>query len=132
MAQDESGVQEDLAQVRRRFDEFRSTQPLRARLPETLWSAAAELAARYGVHPTARALRLDYTGLRKRVENRGQPKRKRAAAPLSFVELVGPVGGTITSCSVEVEAAQGSKLRLELKAVATTELVNLIRAFAAQ
>jgi hypothetical protein len=46
-----------------------------------------------------------------------------------FVELVGPVAGTSTSCSVEVESAQGSKLRLELKAVATSELVNLIRAF---
>jgi hypothetical protein len=31
-----------------------------------------------------------------------------------------------------VESAQGGKLRLELKAMATTELVNLIRAFVSQ
>ncbi len=49
-------------------------------LRETLWTAAAELAKRYGVNPTARALRLDYTGLRKRVENRDRPKPKKAAA----------------------------------------------------
>jgi hypothetical protein len=33
---------------------------------------------------------------------------------------------------VEVESAQGGKLRLELKAIATTELVDLIRAFVSQ
>jgi len=75
MAQDANGIEQDLEPLRRRFEEFRSTQPLRARLPEALWRAASELAARYGVHATARALRLDYTGLRKRVENRDQPQR---------------------------------------------------------
>jgi len=80
MAQDANGIEQDMEQLRRRFEEFRSRQPLRARLPEALWSAASELAARYGVHATARALRLDYTGLRKRVQNRDQPQRKRGAA----------------------------------------------------
>jgi hypothetical protein len=36
-----------------------------------------------------------------------------------------------TSCLVEVESRQGGKLRLELKAIATSELAELIRAFAA-
>jgi len=123
-------IQDDLEQLRRRFDEFRSTQPSRSRLPEPLWTAAAELATRYGVHATARALRLDYRGLKKRVENRGRPNQKRTAATQpTFVELVGPALGAVTDCSVEVESTQGSKLRLELKAIATTELVNLIRTF---
>lgn len=126
----EATASDDVQQLRRRFDEFRNTQQSRSRLPETLWTAAAELAKRYGVNPTARALRLDYTGLRKRVENRDRPKpRKRAAPPPTFVELLTPMSGAVTNCSVEVESVQGGKLRLELKAVATTELVNLIRAF---
>jgi hypothetical protein len=45
------------------------------------------------------------------------------------VELLTPLSAAVTNCSVEVESVQGGKLRLELKAVATTELVNLIRAF---
>jgi hypothetical protein len=130
MVQEASTAPDDVQQLRRGFDEFRSTQASRSRLPETLWAAAAELAKRYGVNPTARALRLDYTGLRKRVENWGQPKPKKGAVPQpAFLELLPPVSGAVTNCSVEVESVQGGKLRLELKAVATTELANLIRAF---
>ena len=133
MASDAVDLPGELEQLRRRFEEFRNTEPLRSRLPESLWAAAAELAKRHGVNATARALRLDYTGLRKRVENPDRPKRKRmvAAAP-TFLEFVAPGAKAVTNCTVEVESAQGSKLRLELKAVATTELAGLIRAFVNQ
>lgn len=123
-------VPEDLQQLRRRFEEFRNTRPGHARLPEALWAAAAELAKRYGVNPTARTLRLEYGGLRKRVENRGQAKRNHApSTPPSFMEFVAPGTKAVTSCTVEVESAHGGKLRLELEAVATSEVANLIRAF---
>jgi hypothetical protein len=36
-----------------------------------------------------------------------------------------------TSCLVEVESQRGAKLRLELKAMETSALAELIRAFAA-
>ena len=130
MAPETGGIPEDLEQLRRRFEEFRNTQPTRSRLPESLWTAAAELAKRHGVNPTARALRLDYAGLRRRVKNQDQPKQKRAAAMTpSFMEFVAPGAKAVTNCTVEVETAKGSKLRLELKAVPTTELANLIHAF---
>jgi hypothetical protein len=126
-----TGISEDLEQLRRRFEEFRQTRVGRSHLPETLWKAAAEMAKRHGVNPTARALGLEYTGLRKRVEQQDQPKakRRRPSAPPTFLEFVAPGAKPVTNCTVEVESAQGGKLRLELKAVATTELVNLIRAF---
>ena len=73
----ETALQSDLEQLRRRFEEFRKTQPVRSRLPEPLWIAAAKLAKRYGLYPTARALRLDYTALKRRVEERERPKAKR-------------------------------------------------------
>jgi hypothetical protein len=121
-------VPSELEQLRRRFEEFRNTRSGHARLPEALWAAAAELAKRYGVNPTARALRLEYGGLRKRVENRGQAKRKRApSTPPTFMEFVAPGAKAVSNCTVEVESAQGGKLRLEWKAVATTELASLIR-----
>lgn len=133
MKPEAADVQGELEQLRRRFEEFRNTRPGHARLPESLWAAAAELARRYGVNPTARALRLDYGGLRKRAENQGGPKRKRTAAtPPNFLEFVAPGAKAVTNCTVEVESAQGGKLRLELKAVATTELAGLIRAFVNQ
>jgi hypothetical protein len=52
------------------------------------------------------------------------------------VELLAQTAGATlhrgeTSCLVEVESPQGAKLRLELKAIQTSALAELIRAFAA-
>jgi hypothetical protein len=131
MTQEIMSLPEDLEQLRQQFAEFRTTQPARSRLPEPLWAAATELAARYGVHRIARELRLDYTGLKKRLEQRKRPKPKLAASvPPTFVEWVGPAAA-VTPCHVEVESAHG-KLRFALPMMATTELVSLLRAFLSQ
>jgi hypothetical protein len=64
------------------------------------------------------------------VENQAKPKVKsKKPEPPSFMEFIAPGANPVTNCTVEVESAQGGKLRLELKAIATTELVDLIRAF---
>jgi hypothetical protein len=49
----------------------------------------------------------------------------------AFVELLASGSSGTTSCLVEVESPRGGKLRLELKAIATSQLAELIRAFAA-
>lgn len=59
MTQEARGAPEELEQLRQRLNEFRSRHVLRSRLPESLWTAAAELAKREGMYQTARALRLD-------------------------------------------------------------------------
>jgi hypothetical protein len=136
MPQESSSSYDGLEQVRRRFDEFRSANRVRSRFPETLWIAAAELANRNGVNATARALGLAAPSLRKWVETSGGPRKAKSltakqggyAAP-AFVEFLAPAAGAVTNCNVEVESPHGGKLRLELKAVTTTELASLIRAF---
>ena len=60
-------IPEPIAQLQRQLDQFRSTQPGRTKLPESLWQAAVELARQHGVYPVAHPLRLDYTGLKKRL-----------------------------------------------------------------
>ena len=134
---------EDVEQLGRRFTEFRSAHPVRSRLPEELWAAAAKLARRDGIEATALALDVDRPSLQKwmdRFEPGGQPRprrqvRKRRAgrtvsAP-AFVELLAQTTGAAPSCLVEVESQRGAKLRLELKGIATSTLAELIRAFAA-
>ena len=87
MAQDLRDGQADLEQLRQQLTEFRSTQPVRSRLPEPLWAGATELATRYGVHRIARELHLDYTGLKKRVAQRERSKPKPATSVTpTFVE----------------------------------------------
>ena len=60
-------IPEPIAQLQRQLDQFRSTQPRRTKLPESLWQAAVELARQHGVYSVAHPLRLDYMGLKKRL-----------------------------------------------------------------
>ena len=149
MTQGSASYREDVEQLGRRFAEFRSTHPVRSRLPEELWAAAAKLARREGIEATALALGVDRPSLQKwtdRFEPGAQLRRRRPArqrqlgrrehtAP-AFVELLAQTTAATlhrdeTSCLVEVESQRGAKLRLELKAIQTSALAELIRAFAA-
>jgi hypothetical protein len=139
MASEATNYREDVEQLRRRFEEFRRAHAVRSRLPEELWAAAAELARRDGMDATAEALDVDKPSLRKwadRLQPQRQPRarrspRRRVARELpAFVELLASGSGAATSCLVEVESPRGGKLRVELKAIGTSELAELIRAFA--
>ena len=142
MASEAASYGEDVEQARRRFAEFRQAHAVRSRLPEELWATAAKLARRDGITATARVLGVDRPSLQKwtdRLEPRSSarsPKSPRrhsldgSAAP-AFVELLASGTGTASSCVVEVESASGGKLRLDLKTIATSQLAELIRAFAA-
>src|SRR6202795_4885801 len=79
---------EPIAQLQRQLDQFRSTQPRRTKLPESLWQGAVELARQHGVYSVAPPLRLDYMGLKKRLG--GASTRRRKATKAAFVELIGP------------------------------------------
>ena len=126
MAQESTAYREDVEQLQRRFAEWRGTHAVRARLPEELWAAAAELAQRDGMDATARALEVDKPSLRKWADRlrpqrqsrprRSPPKRRGNAVP-TFVELLASGSGATASCLMEVESPRGSKLRLELKAI---------------
>jgi len=148
MTHEAARYREDVEQLGRRFAEFRNTHPVRSRLPEELWAAAAKLARRDGIEATALALDVDRPSLQKwtdrfepgaQVQVRQARRQRKAgrtenAAPV-FVELLAETTGATfdraeTSCLVEVESRQGAKLRLELKAIQTSALAELIRAFA--
>ena len=52
-----------MEQARQQLERWRSTRAHRSPIPEPLWALAVQLARRYGIFATARALRLDYTRL---------------------------------------------------------------------
>ena len=56
-------IAEPIAQLQRELEEYRRMPLRRAKLPESIWEAAAELAREHGVYAVAQALRLDYMGL---------------------------------------------------------------------
>jgi hypothetical protein len=122
-----SRMPEPIAQLQRRFDEFRSSQPHRAKLPETLWESAVELARQHGLYSVAHPLRLDYVQLKKRLGGVSDV-RKKAAKP-TFVELVAAHPATMSECVVEFESSIGSKMRIQWKGSSTPDWASLLRAW---
>lgn len=130
---------DDVEELRKRFEEFRSQHQRRTRLPEELWRAAADIAERRGMNLVCRCLRLDANSLKKWMGKGVSPRpkyarRKRSAMTpaAAFVELLTPATHVAASCVIEVESQRGGKLRLELKGIATSEIAQLIHSFAAQ
>jgi len=120
-------IPEAIVQLQRQLDQFRSTQPQRTKLPESLWQAAVELARQYGIYPVAHPLRLDYMGLKKRLG--GVPIRRRKATKPAFVELIAPHATPLEECVIEFDAPSGSKMRIQWKASAPRDWVSLLRAW---
>ena len=50
-------IAEPIAQLQRELEEYRRMPPRRAKLPESIWEVAAELAGEHGVYAVAQALR---------------------------------------------------------------------------
>ena len=115
--------------VRRRFERWRRTRRVRSRVPESLWAAAVKMARVCGVHRIARALRVDYYSLKKRVEQEvaKTPGVPEVGAGATFVELASPARVGPCECTLELENASGAKMRVHLKGVEAPDLTGLSR-----
>ena len=119
----------ELSAVAQRFTQWRKQSGGRgSRIPAELWNEAARVARVRGVYATARALRLNYEGLKTRVgAPAGQPASS-TNAEAGFVELrMGPlpVAGTV----IELFSPRGDQMRIHLAGASTAELVCLAQAF---
>ena len=125
--------------VRRRFENWRQKHRARSRIPDSLWGVAVRAADTWGIHRTARALRLGYYSLKDRVEQHSTATpnslpETRDGAP--FLELSAPAEGGFGAasvgrceCTLELEDAGGAKMRVSLKGVPTPDLASLCRSF---
>jgi hypothetical protein len=127
MKRESTPTPEPIVQLQRQLEQFRSTQPGRTKLPESLWQAAVELARQHGVHPVAHPLRLDYTRLKKRLG--GSPTFRRKATKPAFVELVAAGRAQAEECVIEFESPGGSKMRIQWKATAPPDWTTLLQAW---
>jgi len=82
-------IPEPISQLHRQLEEYRRTRPRRAKLPDSLWDAAVELARQHGVYAVAQPLRLDYMGLKKRLDavTSRRPDSRRPPASFRFSRL---------------------------------------------
>jgi len=117
--------------VRRRFERWRQTPNVRSHIPDSLWAAAVKMARSYGICRTARALRVNYYALKKRI---GQESAAASGVPeggtaATFLELAPPVSAGCCECTWELEDAGGAKMRVHLKGFEAPDLAALSRSF---
>ena len=122
-----SVIAEPIAELQRQLDQFRSTRQQRTKLPESLWQAAVELARRHGVYSVAKPLRLDYMGLKKRLDEPSSHRRKKPRA--AFVELIAPHPATVEEWVIEFESSREAKMRVQWKATTPPDWACLLRAW---
>ncbi len=122
-------IPEPIVQLQRQFEQFRSSHPLRTRIPEALWRAAVELARQHGLNAVAHPLRLDYTGLKRRLADISEVSEKKKARTPGFVELVAPYAAAGAECVIEFESQSGGKMRIQWKGSGAPDWGSLLRAW---
>lgn len=113
----------ELARARDRFDSWRRTSRPKARIPESLWKLAAEVAAKHGLSRTASTLRLGYYALKKRVE---KAETERESQSPAFLELPS-VAGAAQECVIEMFDGADCRMRMQLKGYGAAEVASVGR-----
>ena len=101
------------------------------RIPVALWAAAVGLAQEHGLHRIALELRVDFNGLKKRLERAGGAAQG-GQVEARFVELFAAPASTAAGrceCAVELENGRGAKMRVELNGNGLVGLAGVCNAF---
>ena len=122
----------DIRRIQARIEHWRKTRKKRTAMPEQLWAAAISLARVHGIHRTARALRLSYDSLKRRViaapgNGQGGGKDHPGFVDIGPAQLMGlsqPTGPV-----VELSDAEGAKLMIRLTDGSELDMGGLAEAF---
>jgi hypothetical protein len=113
----------DIDEVSNHFKQWRQTRQGREKIPQELWDSAARLASKYSVNRVSKALHISYEQLRKRLGNVND------AGKTSFVELGVESLLSPSQCIVELEKADGSRMRLTVGNEHAVEVIGIGKAF---
>lgn len=128
---DELPISLSLEQVQQRFESWRQRRKKRTHIPQSLWTAAVALSQEYSICHLSKALRVNYTALKKQVikSNYTGPSASEVFSS-PFIELPAPVAPLIES-TIEMTKSDGSVMRMHVKGADCLDLVELGRAFLA-
>jgi hypothetical protein len=114
-----------IERVQGQFADWRAHKQPRERIPERLWQGAVDAARRHGVHAVSRALRLEHSRLRQRVETAAGGGSDAAA----FVELGSALSAERVGCIVELEKGNGARMRICVRDGASVDWSRMKEAF---
>ena len=101
-----------LEEVRDRFESWRSRKKAGSPIPKALWRAAVEQCRDHSHLEVSRALRLNYNDLKERVQGPKKVPSLSTGGCVEFVELGLEGVPRASECVVEMETANGAKLRM--------------------
>ena len=113
--------------ARKRFVSWRRNRKTVSRIPDDLWESAVLAAREVGVNQAARALGLEYYALKKRVVSSADGSESKPSG--DFVEFAPTCAPSFfTEWAVELEKANGARVRVGARSPSVPDVVRLCRA----
>lgn len=113
-------------QVAQKLQLWRGQHQTPARIPEGIWNEAVALARELGVGPVARALKLDFASLKKRVTGAGARVVRSSTTTTTFVELLSGAEG-LGACTLELQSVASGHIRLTMQNPGPGALAALLK-----
>jgi hypothetical protein len=125
-----TAISPTLEEVRGRFETWRSRKKAGSSIPKALWEAAVSQCQNHSILEVSRSLRLNYNDLKSRVQELRKKALPSTGGSMEFVEFDLEGLSKPPECIVEIEAANGAKLRLHyLGHQKGIDPVELLKAF---
>ncbi len=118
-----------LKRVREQFEHWRRSRAKRGAIPDALWQAAIMLFPDYGLHQISKALRLNYTDLKHRVNTHRSTCEQLDVSTAGFIELGLSDPMLPAECIIEMADQKGATMRMYFKGDAGVDLLELGKAF---
>lgn len=115
--------------VCQQFEHWRQTREKRCPIPEKLWQAAESLYPGYSLYQISKALRLNYTELKARVEQNQPAFISPSIDSTEFIELTVNSAIQPAECLVEIEDPYGAKMKMHFKGGTGLDLLELGKIF---
>lgn len=126
--------QDSLNRLGAQLESWRELHSAPTPIPSEIWAKAGELVQHLGITRVSKALRLDYSRLKRiGLERETVGKLSKPCAVQdgpTFVEVRSVPTGGVGKCIIEVESARGSRMRIQMESPQCSSLVTLIREFA--
>ena len=119
----------EIEKARSEFAAWRAQKRGRERIPEALWRMASSAARRHGVHAVCRALALNHSDLKRRMEQKAGTEEGKDSSESAFVELIGAGVGAGPGCVVELEKGNGTRMRICVGDAAAIDWARMKEAF---
>ena len=124
--------QDSLNRLGAQLESWREHYSAPTPIPPEIWAKAGELVQHLGIARVSKALRLDYSRLKRiSLDREAAGKLSQASAAVqTFVEVRSAPGSSMGKCVLEIESIRGARMRIQMESPQCSSQVTLIREFA--